>query len=133
MNNSIFAKKEIIKNNKKENIKENNKYSLSDNNTESDNINESNTVAQYMILSLNEILDTIPKTASNKFLPHLHKTHTEWRWRFFDIKGRKLIEISKQNPNENRIYMDNMGKWISFTLDNSWDQYVVDVKYCYVK
>ena len=69
----------------------------------------------------------------SKFLPDLQKTHTEWRWRFFDIKGRKLIEISKQNPNENRIYMDNMGKWISFTLDNSWDQYVVDIKYCYVK
>jgi hypothetical protein len=136
MNNSIFAKKENIKNNKKESIKENGKnnckYSLSDNNTESD-IDDTNIETQYMILSLDEILDTIPKNASNKFLPHLQSTHTEWRWRFFDIQGRKLIEISKQNPNKNRIYMDNMGKWVSDTLDNSWDQYVVDVKYCYVK
>lgn len=86
-----------------------------------------------MILSLQDIIKSIPATATKIPSTDLQKTHTEWRWRFFDLKGRKLIEISKMIPKSKRIYMDNKGKWTEYTLKKEWDKFLVDTRYCYVE
>jgi len=98
---------------------------------------------QHMVLSLQDILESIPKNASSEpspcilgggaATPDMDKTHTEWRWRFFNLNGRKLVEISKLSPGEDRIYMDNTGNWSTYSLKKDWDQYITETKYCYVK
>lgn len=87
----------------------------------------------YMVLSLQDIITSIPQNAISLPSDELQKTHTEWRWRFFDLLGRKLIEISKMPKNRNRVYMDNKGQWTEYTLKKEWDKYLVDTRYCYVQ
>lgn len=87
----------------------------------------------YMVLSLQDIIKSIPTTATKTPSHDLQQTHTEWRWRFFDLRGRKLIEISKMTPGSKRIYMDNRSKWTEYTLKKEWDKFVVDTRYCYVE
>ena len=99
------------------------KYSLSD---------DTNDNEKHLTLSLNDIIATIPKNAVKKEDYAMKMTHTEWRWRFFNINGRKMIEISKADPHMARLYMNNMGKWISSDINNNFDKYVVKVIYCYV-
>ena len=85
-------------------------------------------------MSLNDIIKSIPPNSIKRPNTYLQTSHTEWRWRFFEIKGRKLVEISKKHPNGERIYMNNMGKWISnLELNDNWDQFLTDTKYFYGK
>jgi len=83
------------------------------------------------ILCLSDIKKSIPDSATDQPDPVLSKTLTEWRWRFFDVEGRKLIEISRKEPNNDRFYIDNTRRWTRFTLDASWNRYIVDAKYYY--
>lgn len=85
-----------------------------------------------MILDINDIMKTIPENALISSNNELGKTHTEWRWRFFNLKGRKLIEISKKNPNEDRMYVDNTGTWVHYNGTNQWDKFLVKTMYHYV-
>jgi hypothetical protein len=119
-NKSIFQKKSFER---KKTEKPHNVDSL----TDSDDNDDS-----QVILSYQDIIKNIPKEATSQPNHILQKTHTEWRWRFFDLKGRKLVEISKIDPMKDRTYMDNTGKWIKYTLVDEWDEYVVESKYCYI-
>ena len=86
------------------------KKPLIDSLTDSDNDNEPNNTDNidntddnaYMVLALQDVIKSIPDSASNTSSPSLLLTHTEWRWRFFDLGGRKLVEISKLYPRSNR-------------------------------
>lgn len=86
-----------------------------------------------LILSYEEIQKIIPaNTIDHSDDSKLRsRLYSEWRWRFFDIKGRKLIEISRKYPNKEREYIDNTGKWINYSIDPSFDEYVVKTKYYY--
>jgi hypothetical protein len=86
-----------------------------------------------MVLSLQDIIKSIPSSATKSPSQHMQQTHTEWRWRFFDLRGRKLIEISMMHPNSKRVYMNNLGNWTEYTLKKEWDEFLVDTKYCYVE
>jgi hypothetical protein len=86
-----------------------------------------------MSLALEDIMKAIPTNATKLPDSKLQSTHTEWRWRFFDLKGRKLIEISQKKPNEERLYMDNKGKWTKFNLKGDWDKFLTDIRYSYGK
>jgi hypothetical protein len=83
------------------------------------------------ILSISDITNAIPSTATKEPNVNLQKIHVEWRWRFFNLKGRKLIEISQKSTGNDRIYVNNVGNWIKFKLNDNWDQYIVDTKYYY--
>jgi hypothetical protein len=106
--------------------------SLSDSNGTDDEeiINEDQS---HIVLSLQDILNSIPESATRTPSFELQQTHTEWRWRFFDLRERKLIEISKMEPKLKRIYMDNQGKWTEYTLKKEWDNFMVDIRFCYVQ
>lgn len=129
---SIFTKRDT--NNKKNiKIKKNNKNEI-DSLSDSENVIE-NDLSQ-MILSLQDIIKSIPQNSVKKPDINLQKTHTEWRWRFFNLKERKLIEISKLSPSfteTERLYMDNTGKWIKYNLKGNWNQFLTETRYCYVK
>lgn len=127
--NSIFTKKIPGKNKKQKISIKNNNPNLLD--SASDGSEDD--VIYQMILSLEDIKKSIPKNALSNPDPKLLTTHTEWRWRFLNIGDRKLVEISRKNPNGQRTYIDNTGKWINISLDQEWDKYVVGIKYVYVK
>lgn len=105
--------------------------SLSDSDEEEQEVDDED--GSYMVLSLQDIIKSIPQNANKTPSTELQKTHTEWRWRFFDLRGRKLIEISKMAPGTNRVYMDNRGKWTEYSLKKEWDKFIVDTRYCYVQ
>ena len=86
-----------------------------------------------MVLDINDIMRTIPNNAMTKPDRELEKTHTEWRWRFFNVKGRKLIEISKKHLCDDRMYVDNRGSWIRHNNVSEWDKFVVNTMYHYVE
>ena len=86
-----------------------------------------------MVLSIQDIMKSIPPSATKSPSQHMQQTHTEWRWRFFDLRGRKLIEISMMHPKSKRVYMNNTGSWTEYTLGKEWDEFLVDTRYCYVE
>jgi hypothetical protein len=106
-----------------------------DNNNDNDSYYENKNDQNNKVLNLADILNVIPADHSKEPNNELQKTHIEHRWRFFNINGRKIIEISKKKPNEQRLYVDNTnGEWITHNeLDIEWNNFLVDVKYCYVK
>lgn len=121
---------ETIKTNKF--ISNNNNYNICNLSECENNIENEDRGIEHMTLSITEIQKSIPIGASDKPNSELEKTHTEWRWRFFNMEGRNLVEISQKKINNNRIYIDNTGKWIYFELDNNWEQYITESKYFYV-
>lgn len=128
---SIFSKKETGINKPKSFKKTKNEKEINSLSDDKDNIDQNET---NISLSLNDIIKSIPLTATKHPNVRLQTNHTEWRWRFFDIKGRKLIEISKKDPNSERVYMDNTGKWIlNSELKDNWDKFLTDTKYSYGK
>lgn len=94
---------------------------------------QTNILEPKIILNYNEIMKSIPKNAKCNSEEELKNTYIEWRWRFFNINGRKLIEISKKEPNKEREYINNNGQWVKYTLDKFWEKYITDIKYHYVK
>ena len=97
---------------------------------------------EIIILNKNDIMKSIPKNALR--MPNTNERErdrcTEWRWRIFSIPGRnnEVIEISFKNPNENRMFMDNRGKWINMDDDalkkmENYDKFVVGEYYAYGK
>ena len=82
-------------------------------------------------LSRNDILEAIPFGSVAVEDTILQKTHTEWRWRFFNINGRKLIEISKKNPCSIRFFLNRDGKWMNYDDKNIFDMFMTDTLYYY--
>lgn len=128
---SIFSKKETRTNKPKRYKKIKNENEIND---LSDDDNDSTKAESSISLSLDDIIKSIPPNATIHPNEHLRSTHTEWRWRFFEMKERKLVEISKKTPDSDRIYMNNTGKWISnFELEGNWDKFLTDTRYFYGK
>jgi hypothetical protein len=112
--------------------------SISDNNTQDDDeeiydygVGAAVDDTEQMVLYIDDIKSSIPVDAVNVPNEKLEKTHTEVRWRFFDLKGRKLIEISKKSPDKKRVYVDNTGKWVDYELKGNWNKFLIGSKYYY--
>ena len=84
-------------------------------------------------ISKKNILGSIPKNALLKPNNDLQLTHTEWRWRIFEIPTKKnqLIEISYKKPTENRMYTNKSGDWVESTVDEKFDEFVIMEFYAY--
>lgn len=86
----------------------------------------------YTVLSSQDLLNSIPKNAST-----VKRNNTsngiEWRWRFFNIDGRKMVEVSYVGYDNKRTYTDYMGNRIEYNMDKSWDKYVIQVLYAYAE
>ena len=95
--------------------------------TKNSNLNIDNFTLKY-----DDIKKSIPSKALSERNINLEKTHIEYRWRFFNINGRKLIEISRKIPNEERLYTNNANEWIKEYVDSKLDIYVCEEYYYYV-
>lgn len=83
------------------------------------------------VLDSADLMASIPQNASpNKQI--IAQKQIEWRWRFFEIGSRKLIEMSHADINNNRTFIDQIGEPISYDLDPEWDKFVVKTLYAYV-
>ena len=81
---------------------------------------------------IEDIFGTIPKESVIKRDINLAKTHTEWRWRFFQFNKIKKIEISNLSPITNkRLYLNNMNKWVERNVSDEYDKYVIKEYYYY--
>lgn len=90
------------------------------------------TCETYKILNIKDIEESIPKSTSSTRLSPIPPNVTEWRWRFFQIGQRKLIEISVYENNI-RSYIDYNGNVITYDLDPSWDAFVTKTLYAYFR
>ena len=84
-------------------------------------------------LSATDIKKIIPDNAVDEINQNLQLTHIEWRWRFFNINKRKLIEISKKSYTDDRLYVDNSGAWIRYQMTDKYDKYVIRTLYYYAQ
>ncbi len=51
---------------------------------------------------------------------------------FFNINNRKLVEISRKKPNEERLYTNSNNDWVTETVESKLDIYVIEEYYYYV-
>jgi hypothetical protein len=115
---SIFRKREI-------------KYTEK-NNPEKNNSEKNQNTSMCTILNSYDLNNMIPKSATTQRHNVIPNNTIEWRWRFFNINNRKLIEISYLDSNNNkRIYTDYTGNKIEYDIDCKWDVYLTKVLYAY--
>lgn len=84
-----------------------------------------------IVISSSELTKTIPENATTTPLNTIPDDVVEWRWRFFLIGERKLVEISYCDDHE-RIYVDKTCKRITYDMDSYWDKFLVKTYYAYV-
>jgi hypothetical protein len=93
-------------------------------------------------IEYSSILQTIPENSySEEQLDKADKVET--RWRFLSIptndkspesnnnKTKKLVEISRKRPNNEREYLNKNMKWIVTVVDPIFDKFVVKKYYYY--
>uniref|UniRef100_A0A6C0EET1 Uncharacterized protein n=1 Tax=viral metagenome TaxID=1070528 RepID=A0A6C0EET1_9ZZZZ len=74
---------------------------------------------------------TIPDNCVNEEDKNLASIATEWRWRFFKIGEKSVVEISKKKCNEEREYLNKYGQWVKSDIGNKYDNYITKVLYNY--
>lgn len=85
---------------------------------------------QHTVLDRNDLLSTIPDEAT-EVEREPQQNEVAWRWRFFNINDRRMIEISYIEPGKSRVYLDYAGNKTQFNIHSSWDQYVTRTLYYY--
>ena len=84
------------------------------------------------ILNAKDIENSLPPDLTKDPLGAVPDNHVEWRWRFFKIGNKKLVEISYLDG-DTRIFKDYNGNSIEYDLQKEWDEYLVKTLYAYVK
>lgn len=89
----------------------------------------------YTTILKEDVLENIPKGATNKKDKDLELTSTEYRWRMIRLPNseKEFIEISYKQPNQKRLFMNHGQKWIEYEKDSQFDQYVIKEYYFYVE
>lgn len=88
-------------------------------------------INKNIILNKKLLLESMPKTCTNKPDLELVKIKTEWRWRFFKINDIDIVEISYKEPNCDRKYINNKGVWCNYDMDAFYDKFIVKIYYYY--
>ncbi len=84
-------------------------------------------------LTYTNILETIPKKSQKQPTPDWKKDYSyEWRWRFLEMKGKYILELSRQDRDDNRMYFNKYGEWVKKKVNSLYDNYVVEEYYYYV-
>lgn len=93
-----------------------------------------NGTTNNIVLSKDEVMASIPKSAVEKCDEKLALTHTEYRWRLLKIPGKKneIVEMSIKKPNTNRVFMSKNMNWIEYDKAHLFDQYVTKEYFYYV-
>ena len=78
------------------------------------------------------IIDSLPDPNFKEPNLQWRTKAVEWRWRFYKIGDKKVVEMSFLEPNSNeRIYVDKNNNYIKSTISNEYDNYLVEEYYFY--
>lgn len=77
-----------------------------------------------------DIIKSIPENNYKSEQPELGKIKTEFRWRFFNIKNKKYIEISCKESNGERVFFNN-NSWVPAIIDPCLEKYIDEEYYYY--
>ena len=85
-------------------------------------------------LNYKKILETIPP--NNYKIPQIDKLKKgliEWRWRFIQLVGSKLVvEISHYDlKSKTRFYLKESGNWVKRDIPKEYDKFVIKKYYYY--
>ena len=84
-------------------------------------------------ITYTNIVESIP--IANRFNKPIvdwqKKYKVEWRWRFLKDKDRHVVEISKRNKGEERLFFNKHGQWVSQNIGKSCDKFVTKEYYVY--
>ena len=94
-----------------------------------DNLNNK----EKIVLSKEDIINSIPDNYYKKPQISLSEKYTEWRFIMYYIYDDTFIEISKKDPLKDRIFIDNTGTWINYDMDNTFDKFITDKFYFYAE
>lgn len=83
-------------------------------------------------LTYTVVYDSIPDHSNLVSIEGWEKKYlVEWRWRFLQFNDRKVVEISYQNKNKERYYMNKYGEWVKRNISNIYDKLVIEEYYYY--
>ena len=83
-------------------------------------------------VSVESVLESIPKDNYDEPQDHLALTQIEWRWRIIKITNQTYVEISQKETNKDRLYINNECKWVQRNISNEFDKYVDKTIYAYL-
>ena len=90
--------------------------------------------AAQQSVSYFSIVQSIPPDATSAPNQNLIDSGlTEWRWRFFKINSKPVVEISYKISNQIRQYFDKAGKTTDHEPSSYYDQFVTNELYYYAK
>lgn len=101
----------------------------------------------YEKVDIEAVRETIPKGSYKDRQLLLIDHMVESRWRFLHIPVtidpsdtydkkivmRKMVEISKKAPNEERMYLNKNMNWIEMKIDPIFDNFVVEQYFYYTE
>lgn len=83
-------------------------------------------------VSIESILESIPKDNYSEPQEELSKVKIEWRWRIIKINDQTYVEISQKEYNKDRLYINNECKWVQRNISDEFDKYVNKTIYAYL-
>jgi len=100
----------------------------------------------YDKVDIEAVKETIPKESYREQQPLLIDHMVESRWRFLhipinynenndnkNIKLKKMVEISKKIPGEDRLYLNKNMNWEKVNVDQMFDNFVVEQYFYYTE
>ena len=85
-------------------------------------------------ITYTSVIESIPENRlENPIINWENKNEIEieWRWRFLKDKDRHVVEISKRNKGEERLFFNKHGQWVSQNIGKSCDKFVTKEYYVY--
>ena len=83
-------------------------------------------------VSVESVLESIPKNNYSKPQEELASTQIEWRWRIIKIDNQTYVEISQKETDKDRLYINNECKWVQRNISDEFDKYVDKTIYAYL-
>ena len=82
-------------------------------------------------LSYDSIIENIPEPHFKSRIP-ANKDLIEWRWRFYNINNKKIVEISYYNPKTNeRTYINSKGEYVKRDIPKELEVFIIEEYYYY--
>ena len=98
----------------------------------SDKINNNDSLSGK--ITYTSVIESIPENRLEKPIinwENKYEIEIEWRWRFLKDKDRHVVEISKRNKGEGRLFFNKHGQWVSQNIGKSCDKFVTKEYYVY--
>lgn len=105
--------------------------SKTNNNDKSEISDNDNNEGFRIIMSFDDIENTIPKDSIDYPQLFYQLFYTENRWRYFNINNQIYIEISQKEPYKERMFLSQNGDWTEYKIDPNMDKFIIKQKFYY--